>query len=323
MANAAGFIIAALSAVVASAFAGAAVAYPDQTVTIVVPYVAGGPTDVAARLVAQELGTRLGQRFIVENRPGAGGNIGADFVARSRPDGATLLVIGAAHAINKTLYKSLPYDVENDLVPVSMLTGAPLVLVANPASSISSVPDLIRRGKQAGATLSYASQGIGTAPHLEMELLKSATGAQLAHVPYRGSAPALNDLVGGQIQVGFDSLVVARPFVAAGQLRALAVTGQARSKLLPDVATMGELGHPEISGTVWYGLMAPKGTPGAIVDKLHGEIAEILKSDSVRSTIDRLGAEPVIISQDDFKRFLASEVATWAEAVRVSGAKVD
>jgi tripartite-type tricarboxylate transporter receptor subunit TctC len=304
--------------------AGAAsAAYPDRPVRIVVPYAAGGPTDIAARLVAQELQRRLNQSFIVENRAGAGGNIGAEAVARAAPDGYTLLVVGAAHAINKSLYKQLSYDLMRDLTPVAMISTAPMVLLVNPGSGVNSVSDLVALAKAKQGALNYGSSGNGTAPHLTMELLKVKTGANLAHVPYKGSAPAINDMVAGHITAAFDSIVVGQQWAAGGKLKALAVTGPKRSAVLPDVQTMAEAGFPAIDAQVWYGLVAPTKTPTEAIQLLNAHVKDILGDAEIQKRLAGLGAEPLVMDPAEFGRYLQSEIAKWSEAVRASGVQAE
>ncbi len=303
--------------------AGAHAQYPEKPVQVIVPYSPGGPTDLAARLIAAELSQRLKQQFIVENRGGAGGNIGADYVARSTPDGYHLLVIGAAHAINKSLYKNLSYDIQKDFVPVAMLTTAPMVLLANPGFQPNSVKEMVAYAKAHPNRINYASQGNGTAPHLAMELLKVKTGTNLVHVPYKGSSQSLSDMASGQVDVGFDSLVVGRQFTSSGRLKALAVTGSKRSSVLPDVPTMAEAGYPEVDASVWYAIVAPASTPPAVVELLNKNINQILAGQDVRGKLMALGAEPASMSSQDFGKFLNQEVSKWAEVVKTSGAQVD
>ncbi|MGD9942102.1 MAG: tripartite tricarboxylate transporter substrate binding protein [Burkholderiaceae bacterium] len=297
--------------------------YPERPVQVVVPYVAGGPTDIAARFVSEQLSKRLKQSFVVQNRGGAGGNIGAEVVARSAPDGYNLLVIGAAHAINKSLYKKLSYDIQRDFVPVALLSTAPMVLLANPQFPASNVQQLVDYARKNPGRLNYASQGNGTAPHLTTELLKVKTGVQMVHVPYKGSAQSLADMVAGQVPVGFDSVVVGKQYSDSGRLKALAVTTRQRSPVLPGVPTMAESGFPSVEASVWYAVVAPAGTPAAIVNMLNQQINEILNDPAARSTLLALGAEPAPMSTQAFDKFLRDEIAKWAEIVAASGAQVD
>ena len=313
-----------LLATLALLVAGASLAaYPDKPVTIVVPYAAGGPTDVAARLVAQELGKRLSANFLVENRVGAGGNIGAAFVAKSPADGYTLLMLGIAHSINKTLYKNINYDIERDFTPISLVAHAPLILLASPQVPAASVKDFIAFAKSSNPPLNYMSQGVGSAPHIAMELLKTRTGVTMTHIPYKGSQPALTDLMGNQVSVGFDSLVVSQPLVTSGKLKALAVTGPVRASGLPDVPTMTEAGFANLDSTTWYGVATPARTPQDVVNLLSRHMVEILQTAEVRNRIAALGGTPAPMSPQEFQKFLAAEVAKWADAVKQSGATAE
>ncbi len=307
----------------ASATSPAAAAYPEHLVRIVVPYVAGGPTDTAARIVAAELGKRTGQSFVVENRGGAAGNIGAEFVARSAPDGYTLVVIGAAHAINKSLYKKLSYDIERDFVPIATFSTAPEILLANPTTKVRSVADLVAAAKARPGSFDYCSAGIGTAPHLTMELLKTKAGIDLRHVPYKGSTPGLIDLMGGQVQFCFDSVIVWQTYMQNGKLRALAVTSPKRSDIAPDVPTMAEAGYPQVDVSLWYGLAAPSGTPDAVVQYLNAQVGIVLNDPDVQHRLRALGSDPLIESPGQFRQFLGAEVKRWADVVKESGAEVE
>ena len=298
-------------------------AYPEKPVTIVVPYAAGGPTDVAARLVAQELGKRLSANFLVENRVGAGGNIGAAFVSKAPADGYTLLMLGIAHSINKTLYKNIAYDIERDFVPISLVAHAPLILLASPQTPAATVKDFVAYARSRNPPLNYMSQGVGSAPHIAMELLKTRTGISMTHIPYKGSQPALTDLMGNQVSVGFDSLVVGQPLVTGGKLKALAITGPVRAAGLPDVPTMIEAGFANVDSTTWYGVAAPARTPQDIVNLLSRHMVEILQTPEVRSRIAALGGTPAPTTSQEFQKFLAAEVARWADAVKQSGATAE
>jgi len=305
-----------------AACTAAMAAYPDKPVRIIVPYAAGGPTDIAGRLVANELGKRLGQSFVVDNRAGAAGNIGADAVAKAAPDGYTLLVIGAAHAINKSLYGSLSYDVQRDFTMVAGILNAPMVMLTHAGSGLASVQDVLARAREKPDALNYCSAGSGTAPHLAMESFKASTQAQLTHVPYKSSTPCLTDLIAGQVDLCFDSLVVLQQHAGSGRLKALAVTGQRRSEIAPDLPTMAEAGAPN-DLSVWYGLAAPARTPAAIVQTINAHMREILAEPAVRERLRGLGAEPMVRSPEELQQFMANEIATWATVVKASNAKVD
>ena len=297
-------------------------AYPDKPVRLVVPYPAGGPTDVAARLITGELQKRLGQSFVVENRAGAGGNVGAEFVAKAASDGYTLLMLGAAHAINKSLYKNLTYDVQRDFAPIATFSSAPLALLAYPGAGVNSVQEMISMAKAKPAALSYCSSGAGTAPHLAMEMLKAKAGINMVHIPYRGSAPGITDLIAGQVQVCFDSMVVWQQYAGSGRLKALAISGTQRSDISPELPTMAEAGMP-LDLSVWYGIVAPTRTPDAVLQTLNASLREILQDPAVRDRLRGLGAATFYKTTGDFRTFLDKEIAMWAEVVKFSGAVVE
>ncbi|MFO1323129.1 MAG: tripartite tricarboxylate transporter substrate binding protein [Burkholderiales bacterium] len=308
-----------------AATANAQAPYPNKPIRIVVPFPAGGTTDILARAVAQKLTETTGQPVVVDNRPGAGGNIGAELVAKSPPDGYTLLMgtVGT-HAINASLYKSMPFDHVRDFAPVILVAGVPNVLVVNPSLPVNSVQELIAYGKANPGKLNFASSGNGTSIHLAGELFKTTTGVQMAHIPYKGSAPALVDLMGGQVQLMFDNLPSALPQIKAGKLRALAVTSAQRSSALPDVPTVAESGLPGFEASSWFGLLAPTGTPKDIVAKLNGEVAKWLATPEAK---EKLASQGAIVAggltPDDFARHIAAETAKWQKVVKESGAKVD
>jgi tripartite-type tricarboxylate transporter receptor subunit TctC len=261
-----------LTACAAPGIAAAAAAWPEKPVTLVVPYPPGGPTDIVARVVAQGLGDALGQTVIVDNRSGAGGNIGADMVAKSAPDGYTLLLATTAHAINMSLFKNLGYDTQTSFAPVSLLTKGPLVIVTRPGLPVHSVGELIALAKQRAGQLTFASSGNGQSTHLSAELFNTLAGTRMVHVPYRGSAPALTDVMGGQADLMFDTMLSSMPYVKAGKLQALAVTGAERSPAAPDLPTVAEAGLKNYEATAWNGLLAPVGTPPAVVQKLSAAL---------------------------------------------------
>ncbi|MCM5678984.1 tripartite tricarboxylate transporter substrate binding protein [Schlegelella sp. S2-27] len=304
-------------------------AWPTKPVRIVVPFAPGGTTDILARALAPELGKALGQQFIVENKPGAGGNLGAAEVARSAADGYTLLMgtVGT-HGINQSLYPKLPYDPIKDFAPVTLVAGVPNVLVINPAKAeaykIDSVPDLIRYAKANPGKLNMASSGNGTSIHLAGELFKSLTGTYMVHFPYRGSGPALLDLVGGTMDVMFDNLPSAMPQIKGGKLKALAVTSGARSTALPDVPTIAEAGPVKgYEASSWFGLLAPAGTPPEIVNRLQQETAKALASPELKARLEAQGAIPGGNTPAQFAKMIDAETKKWAGVVKASGAKVD
>ena len=299
-------------------------AYPTKPKRIVVPFPAGGTTDVLARAAAQKLAETLGQPAVVDNRPGAGGNIGAELVAKSAPDGYTLLMgtVGT-HAINPGLYPKLPYDHVKDFAPVILVAGVPNVLVINPALPVNSVPELIAYAKANPGKLNFASSGNGTSIHLSAELFKTMAGVQMTHVPYKGSAPALQDLVGGQVQLMFDNLPSSLALIKGGKLKALAVTSGARAAALPDVPTLAESGLPGFEASSWFGLLAPTGTPSSVIAKLNGEIAKWLATPEAKEKLLAQGANAAGGTAEEFAQFIAAETAKWQKVVKESGAKVD
>jgi tripartite-type tricarboxylate transporter receptor subunit TctC len=307
-----------------AAFAHAQTTYPSKSIRLVVPFPAGGTTDILARAVAQRLTETMGQSVVVDNRAGAGGNIGADLVAKAPPDGYTLLMgtVGT-HAINASLYAKMPYDHARDFAPIILVAGVPNVLVVNPALPVNSVQELIAYGKANPGKLNFASSGNGTSIHLSAELFKTMTGVQMAHVPYKGSAPALVDLIGGQVQLMFDNLPSALPQIKAGKLKALAVTSAQRSTVLPDVPTVAESGLPGFEASSWFGLLAPAGTPKDIIAKLNGEVVKWLATPEAKERLATQGAIPAGLSPDDFTRHIAAETVKWQKVVKDSGAKVD
>jgi tripartite-type tricarboxylate transporter receptor subunit TctC len=314
--------VAALAAISAPAFAQGA--YPNKPVRIVVPFPAGGTTDIVARATGQKLQEAWNQSVIVDNRPGAAGNIGAELVAKSPPDGYTLLMgtVGT-HAINASLYAKMPYDHVKDFVPVILVAGVPNVLVVNPSLPVKSVQELIEYAKANPGKINFASSGNGTSIHLSGELFKTMTGAKMTHVPYKGSSPALTDLVGGQVDIMFDNLPSSLAFIKAGKLRALAVTSTSRSSALPDVQTMAESGVPGFEASSWFGLLAPAGTPRDVVTKINGEVAKWVASSDAKEKLAAQGANAAGGSPEDFARHIQTETAKWARVVKESGAKID
>jgi len=303
--------------------------WPNKPVRIVVPFAAGGTTDILARALAPELGKAFGQTFIVDNKPGAGGNIGADAIAKSAPDGYNLLMgtVGT-HAINAALYPKMPFDPVKDFVPIVLVAGVPNVLVINTAKAeankINSVADLIRYAKANPGKLNMASSGNGTSIHLSGELFKTMTGTYMVHFPYRGSGPALLDLIGGTMDVMFDNLPSALPQIKAGKLKALAVTSATRSAAVPDLPTIAEAGPVKgFDASSWFGLLAPAGTPAEIVNRIQQETAKALQSPVLKERLLSQGAIPGGQSPAEFAKFIAAETAKWAQVVKASGAKVD
>lgn len=309
--------------------AGAQSAWPSKPVRIVVPFPAGGTTDILARAIAPELSKAFGQQFIVDNRAGAGGNVGADMVAKAPGDGYTLLMgtVGT-HGINRALYSKLPYDPIKDFAPVTLVAGVPNVMVMQTEKArtlgINSVPDFIRYAKAHPGKLNMASSGNGTSIHLAGELFKSMSGTYMVHFPYRGSGPAMLDMVGGTMDVMFDNLPSSMPQIKAGKLKALAVTSRQRSAALPDVPTVEEAaGLKGFDATSWFGLLAPAGTPPDIVNRIQQEVAKALNTPAIKEKLLSQGAIPSGNTPAEFARHIESEHRKWAPVVKTSGAKVD
>ena len=292
--------------------------YPSRQVTFIVPFAPAGGTDVLARLLAQKLEQELGAPFVVENRPGAGTVIATNFVAKSPPDGYTIMMDVSSLAIDVTLYKSLPYDPAKDLALVALIARVPFVLVVNPSLPVNSVEDLIKLAKE--RPLSYGSGGIGAFHHLAAALFCSMAGIKMTHVPYRGTAPALNDLLGGYIQLMFSDLGPALPLINAGKIRPLAVTTKERFTALPDVPPLADVGVPGFDAAAWQGVVAPAKTPQPILAKLNSELNAIVAMDDVRTRMTDFGMIPVGTgSLDDLHQFLQSEIARWAKVVEEAG----
>jgi len=305
---------------VAAAQAGG---FPDKAIRIVVPFPPGGATDAAARLVAVKMSEYWGQPVVVDNRAGAGGNVGSDLVAKAPADGYTLVMgVTGSHAINTSLYSRMPYDPVADFVAISQVAVVPNVLVVHPSVPAKNLAELVALAKKEPGKLNYASLGNGTAAHLGMEMLKAEAGVDITHVPYKGSAPAVSDLLAGQVQMMVDGLPSALPHVKAGKLRAIALTSLRRSPSLPDLPTIAE-SYPGFYADAWSGLFAPKGTPQPVVDKLSAEVQRILKLPEVREKLAALGAEPVGSTQAEFAAHVKKEIDKWAKVVKTSGAKVD
>jgi tripartite-type tricarboxylate transporter receptor subunit TctC len=317
-------VLAALAALMPLPGAAQGSAYPTKPIRLVVPFPPGGATDILARNVAQKLTETWGQQVIVDNRPGAGGNIGSELVAKAAPDGYTLeMGTVGTHAINASLYAKMPYDHVKDFVPVILVAGVPNVLVVNPSVPVNSVAELIAYAKANPGKLNFASSGNGTSIHLSGELFKVMAGVQITHVPYKGSAPAMQDLLGGQVQLMFDNLPPSLPQIKAGKLKALAVTSTTRAAALPDVPTMAEAGLPGFEASSWFGVLAPAGTPPAIVAKLNAEIGKWLASADAKEKLSAVGANIAGGTPEDFAKHIQLETAKWAKVVKESGAKVD
>ena len=303
---------------------GAQSPYPTKPIRFVVPYPAGGPLDTVARLLGQRVSESVGQPVVVDNKPGAGGNIGADAVAKSMPDGYTILMGAVAtHAINPTLYASIPYDAARDFIPVTQIASTPNVLVVNPSVPAANVREFIAYAKANPGKLNFGSGSTGSAGHLAGELFKTQAGLEMTHVPYKGAAPAMNDLIGGQIQLMFDNLASALGQVRAGRVRALAVTTPRRSALAPDLPTIAESGLPGFDINTWFGIFVPANTPREVVDRLHAEFARALAMPDVKERMLTLGAEPVGNTPAEFAAYIRAEGDKYARVIKASGAKAD
>lgn len=297
--------------------------YPEKPVRIVVPYPAGGTTDIIARVAATQLGQVLKQSFVVENRPGASGAIGSAEVARAAPDGYTLLMgTASTHGINSALYKNLPYDAVKDFAPVTVVASTPNIIAVNPSVAVKTLPELIALAKAEPGKLNYGSTSAGGSPHMSGELLKMMSGIDVVHVPYKGAAPMLTDLIGGQIQIGFDNLPSTINFVRTGKLRAIAVTTAQRWPGEPDIPTVAETvpGY-EVSG--WFGLLAPNGTPKPILERLQQALAQAVKTPGVSKQITDLGAQPVVNTPEQFAGQIKADVEKWQAVVNASGIKIE
>ena len=318
-----GRIVIAVLALVGAAPAAGAAGYPDRPVRMIVPFTPAGATDMLARLVGERLGAKLGQSVVIDNRAGAGGNVGAEIAARAAPDGYTLLMGPASiYAISATLYPRLGYDLAKDLTPVSLVANVPHVLLVNNDLPVKSVPELIQFAKKKPGELNIASQGSGTVSHLEAELLKHMAGIEMLHVPYRGSAPAILDLIGGRVHVMFDSIASALPHIRAGKLRAIAVASNTRSSLLPNMPTVAE-SLPGYSAHSWLGIFVPAGTPQSIVQRLQRDLVAAIDEPKTQARLVEAGFEPKSSTQEDFAKLVRDEMEKWRPVVKMSGATPD
>ena len=297
--------------------------YPARQPHIIVGYPAGGSTDILARIFGDWLGKRLGQQFIVENRPGAGNNLATEAVVKSPPDGYTIILVNPANAINASLYKNLNFNFLRDIDPVAGLIRVPNVMEVHPSVPANTVAEFIAYVKANPDKVNIASSGNGTSIHLSGELFKMMTGTKMTHVPYKGSAPMLTDLLGGQVQVTFDNLPSSINHIKNGKLRALAVTTAKRSAAAPDVPTVAESGLPGFEATSWFALFAPAGTPRAIIDKLAAEAKRIYSLPDVQKRLDTIGLDTILSTPEELAKFQADEIAKWQKVVKESGAKVD
>lgn len=305
------------------AWAAAMAAYPDRPVRIIVPFPPGGPTDVQARILAQRLGDRLGQPFVVENRSGAGGNIGTRAAAQAAPDGYTLLLMTPAQVINMRFYANPGYDLKKEFTPIGLISTAPALLLANPKLGATNMADVIRIAKAKPGSVAYASAGAGLSTHLMMESIKKTAGIEMIHVPYRGSALALNALIAGEASLLMDSIVSGMPHVRSGSLRAIAVSSAKRTPVAPEIPTISESGLPGFDAITWYGIMAPARTPPEVVRRVAAELNQILKSPDVAKRFNDMGSEPAEVNPESFGKFLEEEAVRWLEVVRQSGARIE
>jgi tripartite-type tricarboxylate transporter receptor subunit TctC len=295
--------------------------YPNKPVRIIVPFAAGGPADVYARFLAQRLQESLGQTFIVDDRPGAGSIIGTDAVAKSAPDGYTLLLMSNTHTVNESLIATKPFQLMRDFAPIAAINSSDLVLVARSSLPATTLAELIAAAKAKPGGLSYASSGPGTPYHMAGELFKAMAGVSILHIPYKGSSGARSDVLGGQVDRMFAAVPTMGEHIRAGKVKALGTTGTARSSVLPDVPTIAEAGVPGYEATIWLGLMAPKATPAAIVNRLNAEVVKIVANPDVARAWKAQGASPMPMTVAEFTRYLKDDIVKWAHIVKVSGAK--
>jgi tripartite-type tricarboxylate transporter receptor subunit TctC len=316
-------LLAAAAAALLATTAAAADNYPSRPVKIIVPFAAGGPADVYARVLAQKMEQDLGQAFVVEDKPGGGSIVGTQAVQTAEPDGYTLLLMSNTHTVNETLIPHKPFELMRDFVPVAPVNYSDLVLVVHPSVPAKTLQEFIALAKSKPGVLNYASSGPGTPYHMAGELFKAMAGVNIVHVPYKGSSGARTDVLGGQVQMMFDAITTMAPNVEAGKVRALGTSGKVRSKVLPDVPTISEAGVPGYEAVIWLGIMAPKGTPRAIVEKLNAEIRKIVNEPDIKAAWDKQGAVPMSMSPEEFDKFLRADIEKWAKVVKISGARQD
>jgi len=306
------------------ALGASAQTYPFRAVRVVIPYPAGSTPDIVGRALATKLQTVFGQPFVVENRPGAGGNIGADVVAKAAPDGHTLLVaVNGPVAVNKFLYKEMPYDPDKDLLPISLLASSPQMLVVIPSLEAGTFAEFVKHVRLKPGRLSYASVGSGSASHLTMELLKNDAKLYIVHIPYRGFPPAVTDMLAGNIHSMFAIIPAVLPHVRAGKMNALAVTGLKRSTLATDVPSVAELGYPQLESLAWIGLLTPAGTPQPVVARLSVEAVRAMRAQDTQDALGRQGFDVVASSQGEFSGWIRAEQAKWSKVIRATGATAD
>jgi tripartite-type tricarboxylate transporter receptor subunit TctC len=318
-------LVIAIAAAVGALAAASALAqdYPSRPVKIIVPFDAGGPADVFARFLAQRLQETMGQPFVVEDRPGAGSLIGTEAVAKSPPDGYTLLVMSNTQTVNESLVPNKPYALMRDFTPVAPINYSDLVLVVNPAVPVTNLADLIKLAKSKPGGLNYASSGTGTPYHMAGELFKAMAGVDIVHVPYKGSGGARTGVLGGQVEMMFDAVTTMSENVKAGKVKALGTTGRTPSAVLPGVPTIAEAGVTGYEAVIWLGVIAPKNTPREIVNRLNAEITKIADNPETRAEWSKRGAVPMTMTPDEFSRFLTDDIAKWERIVKISGAKPD
>ncbi len=298
-------------------------AYPARSVKIIVPFGVGGPADIYARFVGARLGDVMGQPFVVENRVGGGGGIGADAVAKSAPDGYTLLMMSNTHTVNETLIPKKPYQLMRDLAPITGVNYSDLLMVVHPAVQSNNLRELLAQAKAHPGKLNYASSGPGTPYHMAGELFKAMAGVDIVHVPYKGSDGARIGILGGQVHMMIDAITTMAPNVRAGKLKAMGTTGKTRSSVLPDVPTLAEAGVPGYETGIWLGLMAPAGTPRPVLERLNAEIAKVLNAADVKESWGKQGASPMSMTLEQFDKFLREDITKWAGVVKATGMKVE
>ncbi len=310
-------------AIASFSFGAFAQTYPSRPVKIIVPFAAGGPADNFARFIGLKLGETMGQGFVIENRPGGGSVIGTDVAAKAAPDGYTLLMMSNTHTVNETLIANKPFNLTRDFVGVAPVNSSDLVLVAHPSVKANNLKEIIATAKASPGKYNYASSGPGTPYHMAGELFKSMAGIYLVHIPYRGSTGARTDIIGGQVDMMFDAVTTMTEQVKAGKVKAIATSGAQRSSVLPDVPTLQEAGLPGYDATIWLGLMAPKGTPKAVVDRLNEAVTKITSSADVKAAWGKQGAAPIILNADAFDKYIKDDIEKWTKVIKTAGIKAD
>jgi tripartite-type tricarboxylate transporter receptor subunit TctC len=317
-------ILVALALALGIVLEAAAQPYPAKSIRFIVPFPPGGSADILARAIGQKAGEGLGQSFVVENRPGAGTAIGAEALAKSAPDGYAIMIgTVSSHAINPALNPKLPFDPVKDFTPIALVASIPFAMVVHPSVPAKTVQEFVELARARPGTLNYSSAGSGTSNHLAGELLRSMTGIDIVHIPYKGSAPALNDLIAGQVSMMFDLVLTATPHVRSGAVRGLAVTGAQRSSALPGLPTVAESGIPGYEVSAWFGIFAPAGVPQPVVQRLNAEFVKALQQPDLRQRLASQGAEPLTSTPAEFSAYLASEIDKWAKLVKAAGMKAD